>query len=117
MLRNRVLKESAGKAYLFEAPIEEKQDIHLVVRQGDEVVGTLLLHPVSNAFVQIKQVAIEPQTQGKSLGKNLMIYAEEIAERLGFSTIFLTGRKQAWGFYEKLAYQELPYEYQEDQLI
>lgn len=32
MLRNRVLKESAGKAYLFEAPIEEKQDIHLVVR-------------------------------------------------------------------------------------
>jgi N-acetylglutamate synthase-like GNAT family acetyltransferase len=80
-------------------------------------VGTLLLHPVSNAFVQIKQVAIEPQTQGKSLGKNLMIYAEEIAERLGFSTIFLTGRKQAWGFYEKLAYQELPYEYQEDQLI
>ena len=53
MLRNRVLKESAGKAYLFEAPIEEKQDIHLVVRQGDEVVGTLLLHPVSNAFVQI----------------------------------------------------------------
>lgn len=117
MLRNRVLKESAGKAYLFEAPIEEKQDIHLVVRQGDEVVGTLLLHPVSNAFVQIKQVAIEPLTQGKSLGKNLMIYAEEIAERLGFSTIFLTGRKQAWGFYEKLAYQELPYEYQEDQLI
>lgn len=117
MLRNRILKESAGKPYLFEAPIEEKQDIHLVVRQGDEVVGTLLLHPVSASVIQIKQVAVEPSIQGKSLGKNLMIYAEEIARRLGFSTIFLTGRKQAWGFYEKLAYQGLLYEYQEDQLI
>ena len=117
ILRNRVLKESAGKPYLFEAPIEEKQDIHLVVRYGEEVVGTLLLHPVSSSFVQIKQVAIDPLMQGKRLGKKLMIYAEEVARRLGFSTIFLTGRKQAWGFYDKLAYQELPYEYQEDQLI
>lgn len=69
MLRNRVLKESAGKPYLFEAPIEEKQDIHLVVRYGEEVVGTLLLHPVTSSFVQIKQVAIDPLTQGKHLGK------------------------------------------------
>ena len=96
-LRNRVLKESAGKAYLFEAPIEEKQDIHLVVRQGDEVVGTLLLHPVSNAFVQIKQVAIEPQTQGKSLGKNLMIYAEENCGKIRLFDYFLDRQKAGLG--------------------
>ncbi len=102
---------------MTESPIEEVQDIHLVIKQNNHLVGTLLLHPYSENFIQIKQVALSPACQGQGLGRQLMVYAEQIARDLNYSTIFLTGRKQAWGFYEKLGYSELMEAYQEDELI
>ena len=116
-LRNQILKISAGKPLLRESPVEEKQDIHLVVRQDDQVIGTLLLHPCSPTCMQIKQVAFHQEYQGKGLGRELIIYAEEISRNLNYSTLFLSGRKQAWGFYKKLGYTEIEGEYKENDLI
>lgn len=117
ILRNHVLKISTGKPLLTEAPIEEKQDIHLVIRQDDRIVGTLLLHPCSSKCLQIKQVAIHPEYQGKGLGKKLMVYAEQVARNLNYSNLFLTGRKQAWGFYSNLGYSVIMKAYPENDLI
>jgi N-acetylglutamate synthase-like GNAT family acetyltransferase len=64
--------------------------------------------------MQIKQVAIHPDYQG--LGKKLLVYAEQIARNLNYSTLFLTGRKQTWGFYRRLGYSETE-AYQADALI
>ncbi|NSM32284.1 GNAT family N-acetyltransferase [Enterococcus faecalis] len=117
MLRNQVLKSSGGKSLLRESPVEEKQDIHLVIRQDEQIAGTLLLHPYSSNCMQIKQVAFYPKYQGKGLGKKLILYAEQIARNLNYSILFLTGRKQAWGFYKKLGYSEVTKAYSEDNLI
>jgi len=76
-----------------------------------------MLHQCFKSCVQIKQVAISPECQGQGLGKKLMIYAEEVARKLGFSTIFLTGRESAWKFYDKLGYNSLDEEYQDGELI
>lgn len=110
------MKKSAGKPFLVDSPIEEKTDIHLVIKQDEKVVGTLLLHPCFTSCVQIKQVAISPECQGQGLGKKLMIYTEEVARKLEFTTIFLTGRESAWNFYVKLGYSELMEEYQDGEL-
>ena len=90
VLRNQVLKVSA-ELLLRESPAEEKQAIHLVARQNKRIVGTLLLHSCSSKCIQIKQVAIHPDYQG--VGKKLLVYAEQIARNLNYSTLFLTGRK------------------------
>ncbi|UUV99472.1 GNAT family N-acetyltransferase [Vagococcus luciliae] len=116
-LRNQVLRKSAGKPLLVDAPIEEKSDIHLVIKQDGKVVGTLLLHPCFSSCVQVKQVAISPSCQGQGLGKKLMVYAEDVAKRLGYTTIFLTGRQSAWHFYQKLGYSELMEEYTDGDLV
>ena len=116
-LRNKELKASSGKRFLLKAPRDERNDLHLIIKQEDHVVGTLLLHPISEKCVQIKQVAVDSRYQGAGLGKNLLIYAEQVARRFGFCFVFLTGRKQAWGFYEKLGYQTISNDYQEGQLI
>ncbi|MBE9897056.1 GNAT family N-acetyltransferase [Enterococcus casseliflavus] len=115
-LRNQVLKVSAGQPLIKESPVEEKQDIHLVARQDERIVGTLLLHPCSSKSIQVKQVALHPDYQRQGLGKNLINYAEQIARNLNYSTLFLTGRKQAWGFYRRLGYGETE-AYQTDALI
>ncbi|MGM0166083.1 hypothetical protein IGI39_001040 [Enterococcus sp. AZ135] len=116
-LRNKELKASSGKQFLLKAPRDERNDLHLIVKQEGCVVGTLLLHPISEKCVQIKQVAVDSLYQGEGLGKNLLIYAEQVARRFGFHFVFLTGRHQAWGFYEKLGYQPITDDYVEGQLI
>ena len=116
ILRNKELMASAGKAFLLAAPACERKDVHLIVKRNEHVVGTAILHPVSKSYVQVKQVAVSSRCQGEGLGKELLIYAEQVARGLGFRYVFLTGRKQAWGFYEKLGYLALSEEYQEGHL-
>lgn len=84
--------------------------------QNKRIVGTLLLHPCLSKCMQIKQVAIHPDYQGQGLGKKLLVYTEQIARNLNYSTLFLTGRKQTWGFYRRLGYSETE-AYQADALI
>lgn len=107
---------SAGKPAILGLPVEEKADLHVgIIRQG-HVIGTLCLHPVKEQ-VRIKQVAIDPAYQGEGLGQQLIEYGETIAATLGFNRIILTGRQPAWGFYEKLGYQEILPAYQEGALL
>mgnify|MGYP002067184574 CR=1 FL=1 len=99
--------KSAGKPVITYAPAKEKEDLHLIVRMDREVVATLLLHPINSEIVQIKQVAVSQNCQGLGVGRKLIDYAEKVASNLGYTLVFLTGRKQAWHFYEKLGYDSL----------
>ena len=115
-LRNKLLKTSAGQPWITKVPKAEKKDMHIAAFINGEVVGTLLLSKRTAAVVQIKQVAIDGVYQGFGVGKKLLGFAEKIAELLNFETVFLTGRSQAWGFYEQLGYQSLGQPYTESQL-
>ncbi|EOH99709.1 hypothetical protein UAW_00862 [Enterococcus haemoperoxidus ATCC BAA-382] len=116
-LRNKLLKTSAGKEWIKELPVNEKQDIHMVALVEGEVVGTLLLSKRSQTVAQIKQVAIDDRYQGFGIGKQLLEFAEKMAELMNFQTIFLTGRKQAWGFYDHFGYKRIGYAYSDGQVI
>ena len=116
-LRNKLLKTSAGKEWIKELPVNEKQDIHIAAMVEGKVVGTLLLLKRSQKVAQIKQVAIDDQYQGFGIGKQLLEFAEKMADLMGFQTIFLTGRKQAWGFYDHFGYQSTSCAYSDGQVI
>ncbi|EOH99164.1 hypothetical protein UAY_01941 [Enterococcus moraviensis ATCC BAA-383] len=112
-LRNKLLKTSSGKEWITELPVDEKHDIHMAVMMDGAVVGTLLLSKKSQTVAQIKQVAIDDNYHGIGLGKKLLEFAEKVAELMKFQTIILTGRKQAWGFYDRFGYQSSGCEYEE----
>ncbi|MGX7411642.1 GNAT family N-acetyltransferase [Enterococcus caccae] len=116
-LRNKLLKTSAGKEWIKNLPLDEEKDIHLAAMIDGKVVGTLLLSKKSQTTAQIKQVAISDSYQGFGLGKKLLKFAEKIAELLDFQSVYLTGRKQAWGFYDHFGYQSIGYAYSDGQVI
>ncbi|ALS00944.1 hypothetical protein ATZ33_06040 [Enterococcus silesiacus] len=116
-LRNQLLKTSAGKAWINDLPLNEKKDIHMAAMIDGRVVGTLLLSMKTQTAAQIKQVAIDESYQGFGLGKKLLESAERIAELMNFQSVFLTGRKQAWGFYDHFGYQSVGCAYSDGQVI
>lgn len=115
-LRNEILKTSSGKSWIKELPLNEKQDIHMAAIIDEKVVGILLLSKKSKAVGQIKQVAIDEHYRGLGIGRQLLEFAEKVAELMNFQSIFLTGRKQAWGFYNRFGYQSIGNSYSSGQV-
>ena len=116
-LRNKYLKLSAEKPCIQRLPKDEKNDLHIVAEIDSVVIGTLMLSKKNSSTVQVKQVAIDESFQGNGLGKELLFFAEELARKLGFSTVYLTGRSQAWGFYEKFGYRSLGQSYYDGKVL
>lgn len=115
-LRNKLLKTSAGKEWIQDLPLNEEKDTHVAAMIDGIVVGTLLLSKKSQTIAQIKQVAINEDYQGFGIGKKLLQFAEKIAELMAFQTVILTGRKQAWGFYDHFGYQSVGHAYSDGQV-
>lgn len=80
---------------------------------NNRVVGTILLVCKKETIVQFKQVVVTNEYQGLGIGKQLLEFAEKIACSMGFNIAFLTGRSQAWNFYELYGYKSLGIPYEE----
>jgi GNAT superfamily N-acetyltransferase len=52
----------------------------------------------------MRQVAIEPEWQGKGIGRRLVEYAEQFARDTGFTTMYCHARDLAVPFYKKMNY-------------
>lgn len=105
-LRDRVLRQPLGLSYTEAGLSEEYKDIHLACfNEQSKIVGCLLLTPIDEKKVQMRQVAVEPELQGKGIGRNLVEYFEMYAQRLGFEEIILHARDIAIPFYEHLGYE------------
>ena len=58
-----------------------------------------------NSTVQLRQMAVRNQLQGKGIGRALMEFAETIARDTGFREISMHARSSSSGFYERLGYK------------
>lgn len=116
-LRNQLLKATAGKEMIQSIPIEEKNDIHVVALDKDQVIGTLIISKVDQQSAQIKQVAVNNAYQGEGVGKKLLLFAEEVVRITQFKKVFLLGRSQAWGFYVRAGYQEFGQAYYDGNVL
>ena len=104
-LRQDVLRSPIGLV-LNEKDIEgEDQQIHIALKADNQVLGTVLLKPLTNGIVKLRQMAVASQLQGKGWGKALVLHAQGVARAQHFTRIELSARISAQIFYEKLGYQ------------
>ena len=116
-LRNHLLKATVGKNWIKAIPIEEKNDIHVAAFDGHQVIGILIISKVDKQTAQIKQVAVNNVYQGEGVGKTLLSFAEEVIRMTHFKKVFLLGRSQAWGFYERAGYQSYGQAYYDGKIL
>jgi N-acetylglutamate synthase-like GNAT family acetyltransferase len=106
-LRNKVLRQPIGLKFTQAQLEAEASDFHLTLWKGPDLLGCLVLTPKENGRIQMRQVAIEPDWQGKGIGRRLVEYAEQFARDKGFTTMFCHARVIAVPFYEKMDYQKV----------
>jgi GNAT superfamily N-acetyltransferase len=103
-LRQGVLRKPLGLQFCAEELDAEKDSHHVACFCGNTLVGCLVLRPIADGDVQMRQVAVVPQLQGQGIGTAMVEYSEAFARRLGCRRLILHARETAVLFYEKLGY-------------
>ena len=106
LLRERLLRRPLGLA-LSEKDVEgEEGQIHITACDAStgEVLGTVVLKPVSESVMKLRQLAVDSILLGGGLGRRLVTFAEDTALRQGAQEMETHARLTARGFYEKLGY-------------
>lgn len=104
-LRNDVLRKPLHLTYKEEDISTEWDSYHLAAFQDDgQIVGILVLKPVTPDIVKMRQVAVSEEQQKAGIGKALVMFSESFAINKGFKRIELHARLNAVPFYEQLNY-------------
>ena len=103
-LRYQVLRKPLGLSYDPAELAEEKDSFHLALREENELVACLVLKPLDERCIKMRQLAVRESSQGKGCGRELVNYAESFVRERGYAEIVLHARETARGFYWKLGY-------------
>jgi predicted GNAT family N-acyltransferase len=103
-LRHLILRQSLGLSFSAEELLAEENSHHIGCYSDGKLVGCLVLKPITEKQIQMRQVAVDKAVQGKGIGKRMVVFSEAVAENLGFSEMILNARETAVPFYETLSY-------------
>ena len=112
-LRYKVLREPLGLDYSKEALENDANEYHIAASQENRIIGILLLRPLNDNVVKMRQVAVHPDFQGQGIGQKLVEYSETFARNIGFETIELHAREVALKFYKSQSYSVVGNQFQE----
>ncbi len=84
--------------------LNEKDDIHIGFLNKRIIVGTLVLSPVDNNTIKIRQVAVRDDFQGNGIGRKLVEYAEQLGIENNYTQCIISARTSVLEFYTKLGY-------------
>lgn len=105
-LRNKILRKPLGININDEAlNDDDKLDTHIGAFIDERLLGCLLLKRIDNKVIKMRQVAVDEEYQGKSIGSKMVRYAENFARSQGYQKLTLHARKYAVIFYKKLDYE------------
>jgi ribosomal protein S18 acetylase RimI-like enzyme len=104
-LRYRILREPWKQPRGSERNEGDETGMHFGLYDSNQLLGILRLDSMEIGISQIRFMAVETSNQGKGIGENLLLFAEEISKNRGDKKIILHAREIALGFYEKLGYQ------------
>jgi len=91
----------------------EWSDYHIACYQDGQLVGCLILTPLPNGELKMRQVAVAEQLQGKGIGRAMVDFSERFAREHGFNQITMHARETAVSFYENLGYDRIGEEFEE----
>lgn len=112
-LRYDVLRKPLGLEFTPEELAKDANDILIGAFDDDEILACCILTKVDAATCRLRQMAVKNTLQGKGIGANVLIFAENIARERGFNCLYMHARKSAQGFYEKLGYDVCSDEFSE----
>lgn len=98
----------------FQIDFDEIDDIaeHLVLYDGDEPAGTCrYFFNTKKGMYAIGRLAVEKRFRKKNYGADLIRYAEEEIQKLGYFKTCLSAQVRASSFYEKQGYHKTGDEY------
>jgi GNAT superfamily N-acetyltransferase len=84
---------------------------HFGLYESNQIEGVVSVFEINNPLfedkkqVQIRGMAVLEISQGKGLGRLLVIHVERVLKAQNTSLIWFNARKNAVGFYEKLGYE------------
>jgi len=105
-LRYDILRKPLNMEFEVNDIAEEYTDIHLGCYHAhhQQLLGCLLLRPVDNHTMKMRQVAVDEDYQGAGIGKMLVDYSEKLCKAHEIQQIKLHARMNAVPFYEKMGY-------------
>lgn len=103
-LRDVVLRKPLGLSYTEEYLQKEISDQLIGAYIGEKLSACCILTPLNEHTVQLRQMAVDATQQGKGIGRQLILFAEQQSKNNGFTHMMMHARKEAKGFYEKLGY-------------
>lgn len=104
-LRQRVLRDPLGLQITAEEMVQDAAYILIAAFHIKQIVGCLVLTPLSAETMKMRGVAVEPNAQGGGIGAAMVRYSERIAAEHGFEEMVLNARETAVGFYSRLGYE------------
>ena len=105
-LRHSILREPLGLTFTPEELEKEKENILIAAfEEEDDMLGCCMLTKIDNQTLQLRQMAVKNNLQGKGIGASIMNFAETISRDRGYRYIIMHARDTAIGFYEKFGYK------------
>jgi ribosomal protein S18 acetylase RimI-like enzyme len=89
------------------AELVDRGDV-VVAEDGDRVVGLVLLESTEQGFL-IDNLAVDPDRQGRGIGRALLAHAEDQARRAGHDSLYLYTHElmsENLKLYARLGYEE-----------
>ena len=105
-LRDIMLRQPLGLKFSEEEIAEEYTSTHFGAYTDElDLLGVLVMKPLSDKQVKMRQVAVYPSAQKRGVGQAMVAASELFAAQEGFDEIVLSARVPAVPFYEKLGYE------------
>ena len=104
-LRDEVLRQPLNLQFSKEELSNEDDSYHIVKINSEQVIGCLVLKPLSKTGIKMRQVAVHPDFQKRGIGKELVHFSEQFAGENGFQSMELHARDLAIPFYKQLDYK------------
>lgn len=104
-LRDKILRKPLGLKFSSEQLEKEYSDIHIAYFKDKDLIGCLILSPIDDITVRMRQVAVDEKYQGQKIGTKMVKYSEKFAKKNGFNEMILHSREVAVPFYLKLDYK------------
>ena len=105
-LRDEILRSPLGLAFSSEELAGETDSFHLACRRNGELVGCVVLKPLPDQQIRMRQLAVRTDCQGQGIGRSLVVYSESFAREHGYREMVLHARESATGFYQRLGYRK-----------
>jgi predicted GNAT family N-acyltransferase len=106
-LRYLILRQPLGLSFPTEQLCAEADSHHIGYYIDGKLVGCLVLKPINDKQIQMTQVAVDENIQGRGVGRRMVKYSEDFAKRFGFQEMVLHARETAVPFYEMLSYNKV----------